>query len=120
MFIYAPFCKAACIDILHSFPLARHLSNLETDIQPPEYVKEDPVYDLSMIFDDAPEKEKLREVNILEDFPFDIKSSMDRSQKEALHRMLTSSVAIVQGPPGTGKTFTSVIVRLTPVLDETF
>lgn len=99
-----------------SFPLAKHLSDLDPNVDAPEFVKEDPVYDLSIVFQDAAEKEQLKEVNILEDFPFDIKSSMDQSQKEALHRILTSSLAIVQGPPGTGKTFTSVIVRSPPLL----
>lgn len=35
-------------------------------------------------------------------------TSLDNSQLEALHRIITKEVAIIQGPPGTGKTFTSV------------
>jgi hypothetical protein len=31
-------------------------------------------------------------------------SPLDRSQFDALHRMLSKSLAIIQGPPGTGKT----------------
>jgi helicase required for RNAi-mediated heterochromatin assembly 1 len=50
----------------------------------------------------------LLNVNILKNFPEDLNSSMDTSQLDACHNMLTKQVAIVQGPPGTGKTFTSV------------
>ena len=35
-------------------------------------------------------------------------TSLDSSQIDALHRIVTKELAIVQGPPGTGKTFTSI------------
>lgn len=47
-------------------------------------------------------------VDVLRDFPRNMKSGMDQSQMLGCEKMLTSRVAIVQGPPGTGKTFTSV------------
>lgn len=47
-------------------------------------------------------------VDVLQDFPKDMNSGMDKSQMSACQKMITSRIAIVQGPPGTGKTFTSV------------
>ncbi|KAK7972679.1 hypothetical protein PG988_006813, partial [Apiospora saccharicola] len=51
-----------------------------------------------------------KNVDILEGVPSFIEpyTSLDDSQLQAVHRILTKELAIIQGPPGTGKTFTSV------------
>jgi len=92
----------------HDSPLYRHLAFLDRNIQPPEYVSEEPVMKLTPCFPDHPDKAALWKIDILQPWPKDITTSMDSTQIEALKRILTKSLAIVQGPPGTGKTFTSV------------
>ncbi|RPA81978.1 hypothetical protein BJ508DRAFT_414451 [Ascobolus immersus RN42] len=91
-----------------NFPLARHLAMVDPDIGPPQYVLDNPEWDMSQVFDKVEDKAAVRRLNILEPWPETVGSEMDESQKEALSRILTKQVAIVQGPPGTGKTFTSV------------
>jgi helicase required for RNAi-mediated heterochromatin assembly 1 len=96
--------------------LANHIVELDLEIDPPEYLKEHAILDLSSLIlpgagDDwslsVPE-ETLQNVDVLKGFPTLPRSGMDASQTSALERMITKRVAVVQGPPGTGKTFTSV------------
>jgi helicase required for RNAi-mediated heterochromatin assembly 1 len=54
-------------------------------------------------------QELLKACNILHGLPDVSKvSTLDKSQLNALHRIVTKELAIIQGPPGTGKTFTSI------------
>ncbi|KAA8913892.1 P-loop containing nucleoside triphosphate hydrolase protein [Sphaerosporella brunnea] len=94
-----------------NMPLKEHIVYLDPDVGPPQYLEENPVYNLTSIYPDASEQEKesVEEVNILQTWPRGIKNSMDRSQTDALKTILTKRVAVIQGPPGTGKTYTSVM-----------
>lgn len=83
---------------------------VDTQLEPPKYVLDNPEWNMSEVFPDAENKEAVKRLNVLEEWPENLNSTMDESQKEALSRILTKKVAIVQGPPGTGKTFTSVQV----------
>lgn len=93
----------------NNMPLQDHLVMMDKDVGPPKYLEENPVYNLSSIFPDAQDKEVVEEVNILEQWPRKVKSSMDKSQTDALKAILTKRIAVIQGPPGTGKTYTSVM-----------
>jgi helicase required for RNAi-mediated heterochromatin assembly 1 len=48
-------------------------------------------------------------VNVIQDWPENPNTELDKSQLRALRRILTKRLAIVQGPPGTGKTHVSVM-----------
>ncbi|KAI1879798.1 hypothetical protein JX265_001419 [Neoarthrinium moseri] len=84
----------------------------------PQYVLDNPKMDISGLLhhlpDDSIERERLlgpyRNYDILSGIPANIgpHTSLDNSQLQAVHRILTKELAMVQGPPGTGKTFTSV------------
>lgn len=100
-----------------SFSLANQLVDLDLDIDPPKYLKEHSILDLSSLVpsdaDDSwnsttSEQSDLLNVDVLKGFPALPESDMDASQISALKRIITKRVAVVQGPPGTGKTFTSV------------
>ncbi|KAJ5035137.1 uncharacterized protein L3040_008396 [Drepanopeziza brunnea f. sp. 'multigermtubi'] len=98
------------------FSFERHLVHLDTDIQAPEYLDEQPYVDLTSLeqVDEDPDSPKysrdhpLLNVDVIKGFPENISSSMDKSQLKACETMLTKKIALVQGPPGTGKTFVSV------------
>ncbi|KAI1005735.1 Helicase required for RNAi-mediated heterochromatin assembly 1 [Podosphaera aphanis] len=101
------------------FPLSKHLAYLDSTIEAPEYLKDQPKLNLSSLLESYNEENsknsvsekknsKLLNINVLEDFPKVIDSGMDESQMQALQSIITKSVAIVQGPPGTGKTFVSI------------
>lgn len=84
--------------------------SLEPEIPPPEYIKDNPIFDLSSIFPDAQNDSGVRNVDVLDEWPKIKETTMDQNQLSALKRMVTNRLAIVQGPPGTGKTYTSVLV----------
>jgi helicase required for RNAi-mediated heterochromatin assembly 1 len=50
-----------------------------------------------------------RNVNILTEWPDNKSHNLDKSQSQALRRILANRLAIVQGPPGTGKTYVSIV-----------
>ena len=83
--------------------------SLEPEIPPPDYIKDNPIFDLSPIFEDVQDVSEVNNVDVLGEWP-EVKTTMDPNQLRALKRMITKRLAIVQGPPGTGKTFTSVLV----------
>ena len=89
-----------------SFPLSDHIVSLNTDVQPPPYIVDQPCKDLSHLF--RSEHTDFARVDILESWP-EADCELDSSQLEALQRILTKRLAIIQGPPGTGKTFVSVV-----------
>ncbi|KAH8816936.1 P-loop containing nucleoside triphosphate hydrolase protein [Xylogone sp. PMI_703] len=94
------------------FPLANHLVHLDTTIEPPAYLEENPFMNLTSLLSASPGDPHLirqfENVNVLETVPHIPYQTMDDSQMEACTRMFTMSLAIIQGPPGTGKTFTSI------------
>ena len=91
---------------LERFPLAKHIVDLEREVRAPDFIEEQPFKDLRGVFPEDGADE-LR-VNVLGKWP-NAPSNLDKSQLQALKRVLTKSLAIVQGPPGTGKTYLSVL-----------
>lgn len=91
--------------------MAEYIVDLDDNVQPPAYLIDQPLKDLSHVFKAG--NEDFQSVDILEEWPKNARSDLDRSQSEALQRMLTKQLAIVQGPPGTGKTHVSVIALKT-------
>ncbi|KAH6644260.1 P-loop containing nucleoside triphosphate hydrolase protein [Boeremia exigua] len=89
------------------FPLSEHLVDVKKNVDPPEYIKNNPFVDLSTLVS-MEEASNFQNVDVLKEWPATNSTSLDSSQSRALKSMLTRKVAVVQGPPGTGKTFTSV------------
>ncbi|KAL8997363.1 MAG: hypothetical protein Q9169_003345 [Polycauliona sp. 2 TL-2023] len=90
-----------------TFPLASHIVDIEPQIDPPDYVKESPLKDMSSVFPVCQSESPY--INILDEWPKDTSAELDESQLAALRRILTKQLAMVQGPPGTGKTHVSVV-----------
>ncbi|RAL12713.1 putative DEAD box helicase involved in nonsense mediated decay [Aspergillus homomorphus CBS 101889] len=88
------------------FPLSKHICRLDPNIEPPEYVKEDPRVDLQAVIDGCDE---VSQVDLLAGWPALPFGDRDATQWEALHNMLSKRLSIIQGPPGTGKTYVSVL-----------
>lgn len=89
-----------------SFPLSENLCNLNPIIDAPEYVKSNPIADMSSVL---PGRANAKKVDIVNDWPPPPEEILDPSQWSALHQILTKRLSIVQGPPGTGKTHVSVL-----------
>lgn len=90
------------------FPLSEHLVNAQKQVEPPEYVANNPYTNMSTLVT-MEEEDSFRNVNILQEWPEQKSHGLDTSQSKALKRILTNRLAIVQGPPGTGKTYVSVV-----------
>jgi helicase required for RNAi-mediated heterochromatin assembly 1 len=88
--------------------LHNHIVGLDREVGPPQYVVDNPTYNLESVFPDS-NQDLVKEMNILEEWPPELKNTMDEAQTEALRTILTKRVAVIQGPPGTGKTYTSVM-----------
>ncbi|EER27806.1 hypothetical protein CPC735_031420 [Coccidioides posadasii C735 delta SOWgp] len=88
-----------------SFPLHEYICDLKHDVEPPEYVKRNPVIDASPLF---PLSNGVSHINMLREWPNPPKG-LDTSQWGALQHILTKRLSVVQGPPGTGKTHVSVV-----------
>ncbi|KKK20890.1 hypothetical protein AOCH_004073 [Aspergillus ochraceoroseus] len=88
------------------FPLARYICSLNTDIDPPEYVKNNPVVELESAIEDSGEGGHF---DLLKEWPRRPSGGFDTAQWAALEQILTRQLAIIQGPPGTGKTHVSVV-----------
>ena len=89
------------------FPLSNHIVSVESHVEAPLYLNQQPLKDLSAVF--SSEGNSFLNVDILKNWPSDGLPELDQSQLSALHRILTKKLAVVQGPPGTGKTHVSVI-----------
>ena len=88
-----------------NFPLLDQIVGLDSDVQPPPYIVDQPYKNMSHLFRSG--YTDFTKVDVLESWP-EAECELDSSQLEALRRILTKQLAIVQGPPGTGKTFVSV------------
>ena len=82
------------------------MCDLNSVIDAPEYIKLNPVIDISSV---VPDNEHAKEVDIVNDWPQAPTKILDSSQWSALHQILTKKLSIIQGPPGTGKTHVSVV-----------
>ncbi|KAF2469321.1 uncharacterized protein BDR25DRAFT_343720 [Lindgomyces ingoldianus] len=90
------------------FPLSEHLVQAQSQVDAPIYVQQNPFKDMSSLV--ALEENNIFEnVDILKEWPSSSSHGLDKSQSNALKRILTKRLAIVQGPPGTGKTYISVV-----------
>ncbi|RMZ83573.1 hypothetical protein DV738_g1120, partial [Chaetothyriales sp. CBS 135597] len=87
------------------FPLSEHICRLSPDIEPPAYLTQDPMMNLSP----ATLSGEVTETDVLANWPSAEGSRLDDSQWAALNQILTKSLAIIQGPPGTGKTYVSTV-----------
>ena len=101
--------------------MSEHIVDVQPTVPVAKNVTQKPFMNLSDSFGDGFES-----VNVLKDWPSfaaedqapattagrtkgDAQvSTMDKSQMQALRRLLAKRLAVVQGPPGTGKTFVSV------------
>ena len=98
-------------DLLHSFPLAEHLIDMDKKVAAPKYVEDQPYRNLLPALNIT--NKEFMNIDVLHDWPDNAASDLDSSQVEALRRILTKRLAIIQGPPGTGKTHVSVIALKT-------
>ena len=91
------------------FPLHEHILCQKIDIDPPTYVQDRKVIDISAAVDDHA-KGDFKDVNITQwPTPTSTQSSLDQTQWDSLQQILTNKLAIIQGPPGTGKTYVSKV-----------
>jgi len=92
---------------MYSFPLSDHICSLSPEIEPPVYVQENSVFDLSSVATDGPQKAAFEKIDILNQWPSSAGDALDQTQWAAMQQILTKSLSIIQGPPGTGKTHVS-------------
>lgn len=92
-----------------------YLTGAQVEDTHPEFLKEDPILDLSTLASLATETDEevvtqLKTQDIINSAVPELKglTPLDQSQLSGLLRIIRYVLAIVQGPPGTGKTFTSV------------
>jgi helicase required for RNAi-mediated heterochromatin assembly 1 len=97
------------LTMVDRFPLAEHICNLKTHLRPPSYLESRQFINLSSAFERIEQKRAAKKLNILENWPPAPEDTLDQSQWNALHQMLTTRLSIIQGPPGTGKTHVSVV-----------
>jgi helicase required for RNAi-mediated heterochromatin assembly 1 len=90
------------------FPLSEHLVDVQSTVGPPNYVLRQPVKNLSPVFF-SEITDQCNNVDVINGWPENGKTILDKSQEGALRRFLTKRVAIIHGPPGTGKTRVSVM-----------
>jgi helicase required for RNAi-mediated heterochromatin assembly 1 len=83
------------------FPLQEHLVDAQKEVGPPRYLEQQPCLNLSAVFTSASEDTAFENVDVLNSWPIDDhETTLDRSQENALRRIVTKRLAIVQGPPG--------------------
>jgi helicase required for RNAi-mediated heterochromatin assembly 1 len=90
------------------FSQSKHLCLMDPAVEPPTYLQEDPVVDLSPV-SGMDSETGYGKVDIINQWPGPQDSTMDSTQWESLKEILTKSLAVVQGPPGTGKTYVSKV-----------
>lgn len=91
-------------------PIIKYLVEGSTSDLNPQFIIEKPRMDLTPILHHLPEDhsekaqliDSYRNYEVLEGIPDDIgrHTSLDNSQLQAVHRILTKELAIIQGPPG--------------------
>ncbi|KAL2002464.1 hypothetical protein VTN02DRAFT_6731 [Thermoascus thermophilus] len=91
---------------MESFPLSDHICDLNPYLELPEYVKDNPVVDISSALRCDSDHSKF---DLLAPCPPVPTDDLDSSQWDALNQILRKRLSIVQGPPGTGKTHISIV-----------
>ena len=88
--------------------MSRYILDCQRAIDPPTYLKQDSVFDMSSLVDgDRPNLRAVPALNY-ERWPSAAELSFNESQLQALHAGLTQEFSLIQGPPGTGKTFVGI------------
>lgn len=85
-----------------NFPFKKYIVDVETNISPPSYLSDNPVYTISNGLPASNPESKEFTVKILseETWPTSNELHMDQSQYDAYFAALTKQLAIIQGPPG--------------------
>lgn len=87
-------------------PFQRYIVECNKELEPPDYLRRNDVYDLSSIADPHSNKGLTPFPSLVPNaWPAMEKLGLDESQMKALQLALTKELAIIQGPPGTGKTY---------------
>lgn len=85
-----------------NFPLEKYIVDVNRDISPPTYLRNNSVYKIPIYspFDDT--KAGMLAVDILnnQEWPPREDFKLDESQYEAFRAALTKQLAVIQGPPG--------------------
>lgn len=92
-----------------SFPLQERICSLNPNLEIPAYINPEVDFDLSAAIPDITEKESLKRVNMVNNWPAVPQEYLDDTQWDAMRQILTKDLSIIQGPPGTGKTFVSKV-----------
>lgn len=95
-----------------SSPIDKYLIDGDRHDAAARFLQNDPIMNLSSLVhvpQPSVDWEAIKQHDVLRGMPeLDGLTTLDSSQINALHRIVTKELAIVQGPPGTGKTFTSI------------
>lgn len=85
----------------NNFPLEKYIVDVNRDISPPSYLRNNSVYEFPIHLPDDLEEGMLT-VDILDDqqWPPREDFKFDESQYEAFRAALTKQLAVIQGPPG--------------------
>lgn len=85
-----------------NFPFKKYIVGVETNIGPPSYLSDNPVYTISNGLPVSNPESKEFTVNVLNEemWPTRNEMHMDESQHAAYFAALTKQLAIIQGPPG--------------------
>lgn len=78
------------------FPLANHLVEVETEVEPPLYLQKQPFLDMSAVFRSDTDGE-FENIDVINAWPSDPGTELDKSQQKALRRILTKRIAMIQG-----------------------
>ena len=78
----------------------------QAEVKTAAYLKDRSKLDLSTVLH-GKSPDDYSNVDIIKDWPAEPSGELDKSQLDALHRILAKELAIVQGPPGCGKTYVS-------------
>ena len=105
---------------------SQYLVQLQKAVAKPTYLrnKREVVFNLKGIICNCDKKEcKHEQVHLMDRHSWDnslATSTLDDSQKKALHMALTSELALIQGPPGAGKTYVGLKIIQTLLQNRHF
>eukprot|EP01080_Neovahlkampfia_damariscottae_P004533 gene4533-7910_t len=90
-----------------ALPFQELLLGQKTEIDIPNYIKENPIVDITCLMKSQNKKVK---IDVVKEWIDENNSNLilDKSQSNALKNTLNSRISIIKGPPGTGKTFIGI------------